>query len=85
MQYLLGEMKNQAGYVYSTIFCISCCGRAMILGADSGAEGDIIAEFMPAGLNLAGAYCMGEICPARYRDGDASNRFHNCSITFCML
>jgi hypothetical protein len=85
MQYLLEEAGKQTGYQYSTIFCFSCCGRAMILGADSNAEGNIIKEFMPPGLNLAGAYCLGEICPARYQDGEASNRFHNCSITFCML
>jgi small ligand-binding sensory domain FIST len=85
MQYLLGEAEKETGYTYSAILCFSCCGRAMILGAEGGAEGNIIAEFMPPGLSLAGAYCMGEICPARYHDGQASNRFHNCSITFCML
>jgi hypothetical protein len=85
MQYLLQEAEKETGYTYSAVFCISCCGRAMILGADSGAEGNSIAELLPPGLNLAGAYCMGEICPARYREGEASNRFHNCSIAFCML
>jgi hypothetical protein len=85
IQYLLEEAGKQGGYEYSTIFCFSCCGRAMILGSDSNAEGSIINDLIPPGLNLAGSYCMGEICPARYRDGEAANRFHNCSITFCML
>jgi hypothetical protein len=69
----------------STVLCISCCGRSMILGADANAEGKILAEMLPTGMALAGAYCLGEICPTSYREGIASSRFHNCSITFCML
>jgi hypothetical protein len=85
MKALLEEVNKQRDYEYSTVFCISCCGRAMILGRDAGAEGSILSEMLPAKMSLAGAYCLGEICPARYRDGEVSNRFHNCSITFCML
>ncbi|MDR0720342.1 MAG: FIST C-terminal domain-containing protein [Treponema sp.] len=85
MQYLLEEAGKQGGYEYSSIFCFSCCGRAMILGADSNAEGSIIRDLIPPGLALAGSYCLGEICPVKYRGGEAVNRFHNCSITFCML
>jgi hypothetical protein len=85
MQYLLEEAGKQSGYEYSTVFCFTCCGRNMILGPENDAEGKIIAELMPPGLSLAGAYCLGEICPARYQDGEVANRFHNCSITFCML
>jgi hypothetical protein len=85
MNALLEEAGKDRDYEYSTIFCVSCCGRAMILGADAGVEGRILAEMLPPKLSLAGAYCLGEICPARYGDGVASNRFHNCSITFCML
>ncbi|MDR3321235.1 MAG: FIST C-terminal domain-containing protein [Synergistaceae bacterium] len=79
------EEAGKGDYEYSAIFCISCCGRAMILGADADAEGDILSEIKPDNVTLAGAYCLGEICPARFRDGQVSNRFHNCSITFCML
>ena len=85
MQALLEEGEAQSGYEYSTILCFSCCGRSMILGGDADAEGRILAEMLPKGLTLAGAYCLGEICPTRYKDGLATNRFHNCSITFCML
>jgi hypothetical protein len=85
MKALQEEVNKQLDYEYSTVFCISCCGRAMILGRDAGAEGSILSEMLPAQMSLAGAYCLGEICPARYRDGEVSNRFHNCSITFCML
>jgi len=85
VQALLDEGKTQSGYVYSTILCISCCGRSMILSGDAEAEGRILAGMLPEGLVLAGAYCLGEICPVRYKNGRATNRFHNCSITFCML
>ena len=85
MQVLLEKAKAQTGYAYSIILCISCCGRSMILGGDANAEGRILAEMLPKGLTLAGAYCLGEICPTQYKDGLATNRFHNCSIIFCML
>ncbi|MCL2791416.1 MAG: FIST C-terminal domain-containing protein [Desulfobulbus sp.] len=85
MQALLDEGKAQPGYAYSTILCISCCGRSIILSGDADAEGRILAEMLPQGLTLTGAYCLGEICPTRYQNGQATNRFHNCSITFCML
>lgn len=88
MRSLLKAARGQAektGYEYSTIFCISCCGRAIILGRDADAEGRILTEMLPAGISLAGAYCLGELCPAHWEGGKVSNRFHNCSITFCML
>jgi hypothetical protein len=84
MRSLLEQAARQPGHA-STILCISCCGRSMILGADASAEGKILAEMLPGGMSLAGAYCLGEICPTSYRDGIAAIRFHNCSITFCML
>ena len=82
---LLEEAGKNPDYKYSTMICISCCGRAMILGTESDAEGRVLSEMLPNGIALTGTYCMGEICPSRYKDGKASNRFHNCSITFCML
>jgi hypothetical protein len=85
MEALLTGMAEQSDYEYSTVFCVSCCGRAIILGSESDAEGSIVAELLPAGTVLAGAYCLGELCPTRYVDGVAINRFHNCSITFCAL
>ncbi|MDR1178336.1 MAG: FIST C-terminal domain-containing protein [Spirochaetaceae bacterium] len=85
MRALLDEGKNQKDREYGTVLCISCCGRAMILGSDPGAEGRILSEMLPPGLTLFGAYCLGEICPVRCKDGDVSNRFHNCSIAFCMF
>ncbi|MDR1211765.1 MAG: FIST C-terminal domain-containing protein [Spirochaetaceae bacterium] len=85
MQALLDEGKNRKDREYGTVLCISCCGRAMILGSDPEAEGRILSEMLPPGLTLFGAYCLGEICPVRHKGGDVSNRFHNCSIAFCMF
>jgi len=85
MNALLEEAGKQPDYHYTTVLCISCCGRAMILGADSDAEGRVLSELLPAGLSLTGAYCLGEICPTLYKEGKTVNRFHNCSITFCMF
>jgi hypothetical protein len=85
MRLLLEAAKEQPEYAYSAILCISCCGRSMIMGREAGVEGDIIGQMLPEGLTISGAYCLGEICPTRYKDGAATNRFHNYSITFCML
>ncbi|MDR1088431.1 MAG: FIST C-terminal domain-containing protein [Coriobacteriales bacterium] len=85
MEGLLETMQQSPDYEYSTVLCISCCGRAIIMGTESDAEGTILEELLPDGLTLAGAYCLGEICPTRYVDGRATNRFHNCSFTLCAL
>ncbi|MDR0826585.1 MAG: FIST C-terminal domain-containing protein [Desulfovibrio sp.] len=85
MQSLFAEAARHPDYVFSTILCFSCCGRAMILGVAAGAEGEILSKLLQPGLSLAGAYCLGEICPTGYKDGRALNRFHNCSITLCMV
>ncbi|GHU68114.1 hypothetical protein AGMMS49983_20310 [Clostridia bacterium] len=85
MNILLDERKKQDGYDYSLVFCCSCCGRALVLGEDAAAEGDILSEMLPAGMSLVGTYCYGEIAPTQYKDGIASNRYHNCSIALCMI
>jgi hypothetical protein len=69
----------------AAVLCFSCAGRAVLLGEDVEAEGRVLSSLLPAGLPLAGAYCMGEICPTHYSDGQARNRFHNCSFTVCLL
>lgn len=85
MEALLEKAHAPDDYEYSTILCISCCGRSLLLGTDSEAEGDVLKELIPEELTLSGAYCFGEICPTSYKNGKAINRFHNCSITFCMI
>ncbi|MDR3278097.1 MAG: FIST C-terminal domain-containing protein [Oscillospiraceae bacterium] len=82
---LLAEVNTHSDYEYSAVFCFTCCGRAMILGGESDAEGKLVSRLLPESLTLMGAYCLGEICPTLYKDGVAANRFHNCSITFCMI
>ncbi|NLW78702.1 MAG: hypothetical protein GXY32_04740 [Ruminococcaceae bacterium] len=85
MAALMAELESHPERGYSTVLCISCCGRAMILGTEGDAEGDVLASMLPQGMALAGSYCLGEICPTFYADGKGVNRFHNCSITLCML
>jgi hypothetical protein len=70
---------------YSTVFCISCCGRAMILGMESDAESKILSDELPDNLSLTGAYCLGEFSPTSVKNNQAINRFHNCSIALCMI
>ncbi|MDR2197196.1 MAG: FIST C-terminal domain-containing protein [Coriobacteriales bacterium] len=84
---MIGALKATSieEYEYSAVFCISCCGRAVILGNHPEAEGQVLAEALPAGLSLSGAYCLGEICPSHYAEGVATNRFHNCSFVFCAI
>jgi hypothetical protein len=85
MSALLAEQAEHTGYDYSTVFCVSCCGRALVLGQEMDAEGKILSDMLPDGVSLMGTYCYGEIGPVRYSDGIALNRFHNCSITLCMF
>jgi hypothetical protein len=69
----------------STILCFSCCGRAMLMGGDGNVEGRVISSMLPQNMSIAGAYCLGELSPTVFKNGKAINRFHNCSITFCMF
>lgn len=85
MNALLEDAAKQEGYEYSTLLCISCCGRSLLLGADSVREGQILTELLPENMTLFGTYCYGEICPTRYTDGKAINRLHNCSFALCMM
>jgi hypothetical protein len=85
MEELAEAVRSEDGGEASLVLCISCCGRSMILGADADAEGKIIAELLPDGYELSGAYCLGEFSPALYKEGRALNRFHNCSIALCTL
>lgn len=85
LQSLLHTASQHPEHEYSTIICMSCCGRATIFGPDGQMEGQIINELLPTDVNLAGAYCLGEFCPSEVGQHGVTNDFHNCSITFCML
>lgn len=79
------SLLNKAADDHSAVFCFSCCGRAIILGRDADAEGDILRDMLPKGMTVSGAYCLGELCPTHHGEDRVVNRFHNCSITFCIL
>jgi hypothetical protein len=83
----IGEKIAAAGdgYTYTTLLCVSCGGRYMVMADDKDIEGRIIVENLPKGLTLSGFYAYGEICPTAFRDGKAVNRIHNESIVMCAL
>ena len=79
------EKIAAAGDDYTTLLCVSCGGRYMVMADDKDVEGRIIVENLPKGLTLAGFYAYGEICPTAIRNGKAVNRIHNESIVMCAL
>jgi hypothetical protein len=72
-------------YKYSTIICVSCGGRYMVMGDDKDAEGNMLRNNVHEGLTLSGFYSYGEICPTIVENGRAINRAHNESIVICAL
>jgi hypothetical protein len=76
---------SETGYKYSTIICISCGGRYMVMGDDKDAEGDMLRNSVPEGMAFSGFYAYGEICPTIVENGHALNRVHNESIVICAL
>jgi hypothetical protein len=76
---------NRDDYAYTTLICVSCGGRYMVMADDKEIEGDIILANLPKNLTLSGFYAYGEICPTVVRDGKAVNRVHNESIVMCAL
>jgi hypothetical protein len=71
---------------YTTLLCVSCGGRYMVMADDKDVEGNIILEKLPPNLTLSGFYAYGEICPTLVsQDGKAVNRVHNESIVMCAL
>ncbi len=79
------EANRSDDYTYTTLLCISCGGRYMVMADDKDVEGNILLEYLPNGLTLSGFYAYGEICPTVVRDGKALNRVHNESIVMCAL
>ena len=72
-------------YKYSTLFCVSCGGRYLVMGDDKDTEGDVITKQLPQGISLSGFYAYGEICPTLIENGKALNRVHNESIVMCAM
>jgi hypothetical protein len=63
----------------------SCIVRRMTFGANPLTEAKMIEDELPCDFPFLFAYAGGEICPTSVRDGKAVNRFHNFSITACIL
>jgi hypothetical protein len=76
---------SKGDYKYTTLLCVSCGGRYMVMADDKDVEGNIIVDNLPEGMTLSGFYAYGEICPTSIRDGKATNRVHNESIVMCAL
>jgi hypothetical protein len=76
---------NQEDYVYSTLLCVSCGGRYVVMADDNSLEGKIILENLPKNLTFSGFYSAAEICPTIVRGARAVNRVHNESIVMCAL
>jgi hypothetical protein len=77
--------EASGGYQYSTLFCVSCGGRYMVMADDKDLEGDVLISHLPEGVKLAGFYAYGEICPTVIDNGKALNRVHNESIVICAM
>ncbi len=82
---LLKKMEKQDGYRYSTIFCVTCSGRHLIMNPNYADEGRRIREMIPEHLHLSGFYSAGEMCPVSMAGGKAKNQLHNGSIVFCAV
>ncbi len=79
------DEANSRGGQYSTIICMSCGARHLIMNPQFDMEGKIIREMLPPGLTLFGFYSFGELCPVATEAGNARNRLHNASIVFCAI
>ncbi|MDR3164573.1 MAG: FIST C-terminal domain-containing protein [Synergistaceae bacterium] len=76
---------SEDGRKYSTVICISCGGRYMVMGEDKAVEGYMLKGNIPEDLTISGFYAYGEICPTIVENGRALNRVHNESIVICAM
>ena len=81
----IGASQKENTDTYTTLICVSCGGRYIVMADDKNIEGDIILQNLPKNLTLSGFYAYGEICPTTVHDGKAVNRVHNESIAICVL
>jgi hypothetical protein len=72
------------GYTYSSVFCVTCAGRHVVLAFEREYEADIAKKYFADSMQYAGFYAFTEIGPTRIdADGYASNHSHNLSVIFC--
>ncbi|MDL2210456.1 FIST C-terminal domain-containing protein [Desulfovibrio sp. OttesenSCG-928-O18] len=75
---------SSADYEYSSVFCITCAGRHVVLAFEREYEADIAKKYFGNSMQYAGFYAFTEIGPTRIdADGYASNHSHNLSVIFC--
>ncbi len=67
------------------VLIYSCMGRRLSLGGDALLELNYAVKKIPSSNVFMMAYAGGEICPTSYKDGTATNRFHNFTIVACAL
>jgi len=71
-------------YTYSSVFCITCAGRHVVLAFDREYEANIAKKYFAGKMEYAGFYAFTEIGPTKIReDGSANNHSHNLSAIFC--
>jgi hypothetical protein len=66
------------------VLVLSCIVRRMSFGTKPTVEAALVKDELHD-FPFMFAYAGGEICPTSVRDGKAVNRFHNFSITACIL
>lgn len=79
------EENSRDGYRYSTVFCVSCAARHLVMTPHYSAEANRIKDLLPQELNLSGFYSYGELCPSAVIEGRAVNLLHNASLIFCAI
>jgi len=67
------------------LLMFSCIGRNNSLGADTDAEMALVRERLDTRLPYLFVYSGGEFCPVQGADGRETNRFHNDTLTACLL
>lgn len=75
---------SSSDYTYSSVFCVTCAGRHVVLAFEREYEADIAKKYFGDTMQYAGFYAFTEIGPTRIDDdGYASNHSHNLSVIFC--
>ena len=84
------QMRASPEYAYSMVFVSTCNGRHLLMNSTKDLETTILQECFAGlgeGLNSAGYYGFGEICPTLVSEDrkKAKNNFHNVSFAVCAI
>lgn len=83
---LLDRMKDVEDYNYSTLLCISCMGRRVLIADEENCEISPCKSAIPEGLTLSGSYSYAEYCPAKGKKlALEHNLFHNGTFAILAL